>query len=566
MLSVSQKTLSVASWLWRKTLSEDHKQIAMLYVALSVLLSEFWGLHALFWSMGKLLISQSTVKLPPMLSDGLILWHLAYPLMVAVLSYLIPLMIGARKMAFPRLLGLGFWCFVWGSFALIFQVLFEENTHSSRYLAIVLLSMSSGCNAISYLVTIKNMRTSGMTMSRLPLLIWAGAGMACVWCLKWPLETMFAVLQALANQMGEFAIIDNPIWRMFMHDYRMWNFHPEVMVLVLPSFGIIFSIFSTFSKKRTLVYTGQIFLFGMIILLLIIGWWRIILPIPENFNAVFLATVLVSFMGIQSLLGIFSLSINKNMLNPAMILSLNAVTVPLICILIEAGDAMFKIAYTDIILILAPVHVQLILISMILTSGIAAIYFWFPKATGRHVYPHWSILHVILHLAGVYLSCMPVIQSSEGIHVFTEWVAMFSHETLVWVTMGLFCWCTGYGVGIFNWFHSYHHGAVASHDPWNGRTLEWSVPSPVPPYNFAVSPKVHTMDAFLYEKYVHPDVVAHPEMIEVHGALPGSSIWPFLISVGGVIALISLLSWFWMVIPGLIFMFAGVLGWAFHPE
>ena len=521
----------------------DHKRIGLLYIGMALIFLVIGGIEATIMRI-QLIVPRAHFVSPQFFNQMFtmhgttMIFFVAMPILFGFANYLLPLMIGARDMAFPRLNAFSFWLTAFGGLLLYFSFvggngLYGAGTapdvgwwayapltshafspgHSSDYWTIALIvsgfgSMGTGVNLIA---TIISMRCPGMTLGRMPLFAWLNLVMAgMVFLVIGPLTAAQLMLCVDRYLGGHFfdtqAGGSATLW---MHFFWIFG-HPEVYVLVIPAFAFLSEIIPVFSRKPIFGYpvmVGATICIGFVSMSV---WAHHMFTIGMNSyaNSFFAITTMV--VGIPTGIKIF------NWLGTMWGGSIVFKTPMLFCI---GFLFQFLIAgLTGIMLSAAPFNWQLsgsyfvvahfhyVIVGGILFALFGAFYYWYPKITGRMLNETLGKLHFGLFFVGFHL-CFDLMHI-PGLLGMPRRIYTYEPgrgwETLnLLVTIGAFVQGLAILVFVANLIFSYFKGAVAGNDPWDAWTLEWSVSSPPPAYNFASIPTVSSRRPLWDLK--HPD-------------------------------------------------------------
>ncbi|WP_091663366.1 cytochrome c oxidase subunit I [Alteribacillus iranensis] len=549
-------------WDWLTTV--DHKKIAVLYLVAGTLFFVQGGLAALFIRI-QLMVPENSFISGQVYNELLtmhgtiMLFLAATPLLFAFMNYVIPLQIGARDVAFPFLNALGFWLFFFGGLLLTLSWFFggapdagwtayvplsgREYAHTGLDFYVLGLQVSglgTLISGINFIVTVINMRAPGMTLLRMPLFCWTSFISAILIVFAFtPLAAGLMLLMLDRLFTGQFFTVDMGgnvhIWQ-----HIFWIFgHPEVYLLVLPAFGIISEVISAFSRKRLFGYTAMVMATIIIAFLSFMVWLHHMFTagIGPISNSVFaLSTMAIAVpTGIKIFNWLFTMWGGKVIFNTAMLCASSFVPTFVLGGITGVMVAMAPVDYLyhDTYFVVA--HFHYILIGGILLGIIAGLYYWYPRMFGHMLNEtlgkimFWTY-YIGFHLTFFVQHILGLIGMPRRIYTYLDGQGLNTYNLVS--SVGTFLMTFGILVLIINVIYSAVKGErVTSGDPWDARTLEWSIPSPVPEYNFAQVVNVRSLDPFFYEK-VHGDGKMKPaEPIgDIH--MPNPSILPLLISLG----------------------------------
>ena len=508
----------------------DHKRLGILYLGYALVFLVIGGIEA--GIMRIQLIRAHNDFVSPQVFNRMFTMHgttmiffVAMPLVFGFANYLVPLMIGARDMAFPRLNAFSFWLTAFGGLLLYFSLVGANGLygagnapdvgwfayapltsrtfsvgHSTDFWTLGLLVSGFGSigTAINILTTILCLRCPGMSLGKMPLLGWLNLVMAVmvVFAVS-PLTAAQAMLLVdrylgghfFDTQAGGSAVI-------WMHFFWIFG-HPEVYVLVIPAFAFASEIIPVFSRKAIFGYPV------MVAATLCIGFigmsvWAhhmFTVGMSPNANTFFvLSTMAIAVpTGIKIFNWLATMWGGKIEFKTPMLFCVAFLFQFLVAGLtgIMLGSAPFNWQLGNSYFVVA--HFHYVIVGGILFTTFGAFYFWFPKMSGKMYSETLGTLHFWLFLIGFHLTF-------DFMHIpgllgmprrIYNYVAGRGWD--VWnliVTIGVFFQALGTVVFVVNLVWSYFKGATAGSDPWDAWTLEWSTPSPPPAYNFAVIPTV----------------------------------------------------------------------------
>ena len=623
LTGVLRRPTGYAGW-WGWVTTVDHKRIGVLYLVTAMIFFLVGGVEALIMRMQ--LATGDSDLVSPGLFNQLFTMHAltmiflgVMPLSAAFFNVIIPLQIGARDVAFPRLNALSYWLFLfgglllnagwiaggspdsgWFAYAPQTEEAFSAGHGMDFYvLGLLVLGTSSIAAALNFIVTIINMRAPGMTLMRMPLFCWMTLITSLLLVTAFPVITV-ALLQLLfdrgALSIAPFGTIalnatffsvkaggDPILWQ-----HLFWVFgHPEVYILILPAMGIVSEVLPTFSRKPLFGYPVVVFS-GIVIGFM--GWavWShhmFTVGLGPVANSVFAITTMAIAVptGVKIFNWMATLWGGSIDLKPALLFSLGFIAMFIIGGLSGVTHAAppSDNQQQDTYYIVA--HLHYVLVGGSIFGIFAGIYYWYPKMTGRLLNDRLGTIHFWLMFLGFNLAFAPM--HWVGLDGMPRRVYTYSSE-MGWdfwnmvSTGGSLVIALSILVFLHNAIRSVRRGEIAGNDPWDGRTLEWSIPSPPPEYNFAVIPTVHGRDAFWDEKYVEtPDgevrrvpagaaQAPHPDEGEaippgIH--MPGLSYYPIIAALGLLLVACGVIWHVAISVVGLIVLFFGVYGWTLEP-
>ncbi len=592
----------------------DHKKIGTLYLSTSLFFFVVAGIEALLIRVQ--LAQPDSTAISAEVYNQLLTMHgismvflAIMPLSVAFFNWIIPLQIGARDVAFPRLNAFSYWVYVFGAITLNLgwftggagdagwfaytplSVQSPGNGMNFFGAGLLILGVSSLAGAFNFLVTIINMRAPGMTLMRMPLFVWMSLVTAFLLIFALPVFTIALIELFLDRYVGTnffnvAAGADPLLWQ-----HLFWVFgHPEVYILILPAMGIVSEVLPTFSRKPLFGYPVVVFS-GVAIGFM--GWsvWShhmFSTGLGSVADSAFAVTTM--FIAVPTGVKIFNwmatLWGGNIQLRAAMYFSLGFIALFTIGGLSGVSHASppADLQQQDTYYIVA--HFHYVLFGGAIFAIFSGIYYWYPKMFGKMLHEGLGKLHFWRMFIGMNLTFGPMhILGLDGMprRIYT-YPAGFGWDLWNLVeTVGAFIIALSILVFVINVVKTAGVKEKAPADPWDGRTLEWAIPSPPPEYNFAHIPQVHSRDPFWEEKqgkggHGHP--VKRPAGAggeqEGHGLhVPDPSYFPFVAAFGfSLVGAGLLLPPFVTVgilhIPvlsvlGGVIMTTGVYGWAFEP-
>ena len=519
-------------WSWITTV--DHKRIGILYGVTAFAFFLLAGVEALMIRT-QLARPEQDIVSPEVYSQLFSMHALTMiflgimPLSAAFFNFLIPLMIGARDVAFPRLNALSYWIFLfggillnsgwilggspntgWFAYANLTQGLFNTGHGVDFYVVgLLVLGTASMAAAFNFIVTIINMRAPGMSLMRMPVFVWMTLVTSFLIILAFPVITV-GLIELLFDRTfgtGFFNPVtggDPVLWQ-----HLFWVFgHPEVYILILPAMGIVSEILPTFSRKPLFGYPVVV-LSGVIIGFMGWGVWShhmFTVGLGSWSNSVFsIATMAIAIpTGIKIFNWIATLWGGSISLKTPMFFAVGFVSLFIIGGLsgvmhaAPPSDAQQQDTYFIV------AHIHYVLFGGSIFAIFAGIYYWWPKMTGRMLNETLGQLHFWTMTIGFNITFFPMhFLGLQGmprrIHTFDSSMGWDLWNMVA--TVGAFLMALSILVFLHNAFRSLRKGEKAPNDPWDGRTLEWSISSPPPIYNFAEIPQVHSVDEFWRQKY-----------------------------------------------------------------
>ena len=595
-------------WSWITTV--DHKRIGILYGLSAVIFFIVGGIEALLIRLQ--LIGPNLDLLSPDAYNQLFTMHgttmvflFIMPVGAAFGNYLLPIMIGARDVAFPRLNALSYWTFLSGAIFISSSFFLGGFPDGGWFgyaplstqpevvrmdfwaIGLLLLGVASLLGAVNFITTILVMRAPGMTMFRLPVFVWMQLVVAFLLLFSLPIITvgLFEVLfdRNFSTNFFQAANGGDPI----LWQHLFWLFgHPEVYILILPAMGIVSEVLPTFSRKPLFGYQFVVFA-GAAIGFLGFGVWAHHMftaglgPVAETAFALSTMTIAIP-TGIKIFNWVGTTWGGDIRLTSPMLFSLGFIAMFTIGGLSGVTHSVVPAdtQQTDTYYVVA--HFHYVLFCGAVFGIFAGVYYWFPKIVGRLLHDGLGKIHFWLMLIGFNLTFGPM--HILGLNGQPRRTYTYG-EDLGWdfwnqlATVGAFVIALSVLLFLYNAFRSLRGGEEAGPDPWDARTLEWSTSSPPPAHNFDEVPVVTALDDFWHRKYAEDenglpvrldtepfDPSALPDDgVERHIHLPSPSYHPIVVSLGLLTVaygFIYLPAGFLLVVPGLILMLWGIFGWA----
>jgi len=510
----------------------DHKKLGLMYVCYGLLFLVVGGVEATAMRIQLALpnnhfVSPQTFNQLFTMHGTTMIFFSAMPIVFGIAVYLIPLMIGARDMAFPRLNAWGFWMSALGGIILYFSWIGGNGLygaggapdvgwfayapltspafsvgHATDYwiIGIFVSGFGSIATAINIITTILCLRCPGMTLRRIPMLAWLNLVMAVQVLLAVSPLTAAQIMLLIDRYLGGHFFDTQAGGSAVLWMHFFWIFgHPEVYVLVLPAFGILSEVIPVFSRKPIFGYSIMVAATLAIGFISMSVWAHHMFTVgmTSYANAFFVASTAAIAVptGIKIFNWLGTMWGGKLIFKVPMLFSVGAVCQMLIAgltgIMLSAAPFDWQLGNSYFVV----AHFHYVILGVIVFAVFAAIYYWYPKITGRMLSETLGRWHFWLFLIGFHFTFD--FMHIPGLLGMPR--RIYTYDTGrgwdIWnfiVTVGVLFQALAILVWVVNVFRSYFKGEVAGNDPWNAWTLEWSTTSPPPDYNFATIPVVRS--------------------------------------------------------------------------
>jgi cytochrome c oxidase subunit 1 len=518
-------------------LTTNHKRIGILYLSSSMVFFIVGGLEALLIRIqlaqpnGTLLTADQYNQVFTMHGTTMV-FLVAMPLAVGFGNYIIPLLIGARDVAFPRLNALSFWLFIFGGLFMYSSFLFggapdagwfayaplTEKAYNigSRMdfwsLGVVLLALSSTVGAINFIVTDLQLRAPGMSLSRTPMFVWTNFVTSFIAVFALPALLTGVVMLFLDRQIGTHFFIPQQGGNALLWQQLFWFFgHPEVYILILPAMGIISEVVPVFSRKPLFGYMTVAFSTVAIGVISFTVWAHHMFATGLSNMALYFYSADSFLIGVPTGVKIFAwlgtMWGGKLRFKTPMLMAIGFVSMFLIGGITGIHVAIVPIDWqvTDTYYVVS--HMHYVLFGGAIFGLFAGAYYWFPKMTGRMLNERLGKVHFWLMLVGMNMVFMPM--AFLGLDGMPRRIYTYPAE-FGWGFWNLISSIGGFVVALsvlfflINLYVTLRQPADAGDDPWDGFTLEWTVSSPPPVHNFDEIPTVHSRRPLWDLK--HPDL------------------------------------------------------------
>jgi cytochrome o ubiquinol oxidase subunit 1 len=602
-------TLGLITWFqkWRYLWSEwltsvDHKKIGVMYiiVALVMLLRGF--VDAIMMRTQQAIAAGSNPGFLPahhydqfFSEHGVIMiFFVVMPFLIGLINVVVPLQIGTRDVAFPFLNAASLWMVVaaalllnislglgdfaktgWVAYPPLSELPYSPDVGVDYYIWVLQLAgFSSLFTGINFFVTIVKRRAPGMGFMRMPIFCWTAFCTVTLMMIAFPILTVALALLACDRYLGMHFFTNDLGGNAMMYVNLFWAWgHPEVYILVLPAFGVFSEVLPTFAGKPLFAYRTMVYATIAITLLSFMVWLHHFFTMGSsaNVNAFFgIMTMIIAVpTGVKVFSWLFTIYRGRLRFTVPVLWTLGfLVTFTIggmtgVILAIPGND---YVLHNSLFLV---AHFHNVLIGGVLFGMFAGFNYWFPKAFGFTLNEPLGRAAFWFWIIGFYIAFMPLY--ALGFMGMTR--RMSHYDNLAWqpylivAFFGAMLILIGIALQILQLIVSVRDRAQnrdLTGDPWNGRTLEWSVASPPPFYNFAVTPNVHGIDAFWASKSNGADI---PPAVYADIELPKPTPAGFFIGVlGGILAFGLIWHIWWLAGLALCGIFAVVVARAYQAE
>ena len=606
---------------WRSwAFTVDHKKIGIMYGVTAMLFFVIGGLEAglirlqLAGPEGTVLSADKYNQMFTMHATTMV-FLFVMPMAAAFANYFVPLQIGARDVAFPRLNSLSFWVFIFGGVFLNSSWILGGGADGGWFmyapnsdtpfsptngvdfwgLGLQITGIASLVGAINLITTVLNMRAPGMSLMKMPIFTWMAFVTQMLLLFAIPVITvaLFLLMFQRSYDATFFSVeagADPLLWQ-----HLFWIFgHPEVYIIVLPSFGIVSEVLPVFSKKPLFGYPFVVFSGAAIGF---VGWgvWAHHM-FASGLGPVSVAVFSVATMAIAVPTGVKIINWTLTMwggklkFTTAMLFSIGLIVQFTIGGLsgVTHAVAPSDTQQTDTYYIVA--HFHYVIFGGGVLGLFAGLYYWWPKMFGKCLNEKWGKANFWTMIVGMNLTFGPMHivglqgqprrmyqwtenRAGEGAFNIATWNMVATVGTVI------------LGVGILFFFYNaifqHRKEPVAPLDPWDARSLEWLTTSPPKPHNFDRTPTVHALDEVFHRKYEDvgqgdeheyvqrstlEELVAEEERHgDAHVHLPAPSYWPIVLAFGLPVMAYGVIYTTWLIVLGAAIVVAAMFGWALEP-
>jgi cytochrome o ubiquinol oxidase subunit 1 len=583
-------------YLWKEWLtSVDHKRIGVMYIVLALVMLLRGFADAILMRSQQAIALHGAGYLPPDHYDQIFSAHgtmmiffVAMPFVIGLMNFAVPLQLGARDVAFPVLNSVGFWLtavgallvnislFIgefartgWLPYPPLSELTYSPGVGVDYYLwALQISGVGTLLTGINLVTTVLKVRAPGMTYLRMPIFCWTTLASNLLIVAAFPILTATFAMLLLDRYLG-FHFFTNEAGgnsMMFMNLIWCWG-HPEVYILVLPAFGIFSEVFATFSGKPLFGYRSMVAATMAICILSFMVWLHhfFTMGTGADVNAIFgIATMIIAVpTGVKVFNWLFTMYGGRVVFATPMLWALGFVVTFVIGgmtgVLLAVPPADF-VLHNSVFLV---AHFHNVIIGGVLFGAFAGYEYWFPKALGFRLHEGLGKAAFWFWIVGFFVAFMPLY--ALGLMGMTRRLQHYDvpewQPWLIVAALGAALIAVGIALQVIQLVWSIRHRESlrdATGDPWNGRTLEWSTPSPPPMFNYPILPDIEGAEAYWARKQVAIERQAlrpEPHYVDIH--MPRNSSAGFICAFFSTIMGFALIWHIWWLVA-----FAFVCAWA----
>jgi cytochrome c oxidase subunit I+III len=568
---------SIRRWLT----TTDHKDIGILYLVTSLYFLVVGGILALLF---RFQLADPTITLlnaqqynQSVTMHGLIMvLFVISPLAFALANYVVPLQIGARDLAFPRLNALSYWLYLFGGILAVISF-FQDSAidagwtlyaplTTSRFspyvgvdtggLGLALLTASVTVSTVNFVVTIFRSRAQGLTIRALPMFTFTVLLTVLMMLYAFPSLLAGIILIASDRMLGT-VYLSSPEGGALLWDHVFWFFgHPEVYIVLFPALGVIAEVIQASTRRHLYGRNAVMIAMTIVAVLSFLVWGHHMFStgISQDIRRVFTITTIAISIPFDAIIlsYIYSLAKGKIRVSTPLLFAVGAIGVFIVGGItgVFLGSNALDYILRGTYFVVA--HFHYTMVGGGLFGLIAGLYYWYPKMTGKMFDERLGRIHFVTALIGYNLLYFPLFIAWET----PRRVPIYQPELTIWhqlATVGGMIFGLSFLIMFWNFFYSLRNGRPAGNNPWEAFTLEWATESPPPPGNFPAIP------SFSGGKLTFISTNgAHHHLAEA----THYSVYPLAVSLGAFISLAGLTVHRLLLIPGLIVFAISVVGWA----
>lgn len=580
-------------YIWREWItSVDHKRIGIMYCGLSLVMLLRGFVDAVMMRSQQAIAFHSAGYLPPMHYDQvfsahgtIMIFFAAMPMVIGLMNFVVPLQLGVRDVAFPTLNSVSFWLTAsgallvnislvvgefartgWLPFPPLSETQYSPGVGVDYYLwALQISGVGTLLTGVNFVTTILKMRAPGMNYTRMPMFCWTALASNLLIIAAFPILTATLAMLLLDRYLGFHFFTNEAGGNAMMFQNLIWIWgHPEVYILVLPAFGIYSEVASTFSSKPLFGYRSMVAATMAICIISFCVWLHHFFTMGAggDVNGVFgIATMIIAVpTGVKIFNWLFTMYGGRVRFTTPMLwligFMITFVIGGMTGVLLAIPPADFQL-HNSMFLV---AHFHNVIIGGTLFAAFAGVTYWFPKAFGFTLDERWGKAAFWFAFIGFYVTFMPLyIAGLLGMtrrmqhYDQPEWYPWMIVAAIGVVLLAIGAFCQVWQIYIS--IRTRKQRTEPTGDPWGGRNLEWSTPSPPPIFNFAVLPDVHGEEPYWERKQraieakrlVHEE--PHYEAIEMPRNSPTGFVTAFFATVIGFAMIWHI---WWLAIIGLI--------------
>lgn len=518
-------------YLWQNWLTTvDHKRIGIMYLVSALLMLFRGGVDAIMMRAqtavpdNKLLGAQEYNEI--FTTHGVVMIiFMAMAFIMFFMNFVVPLQIGARDVAFPRLNAVSFWLYFFG--AMLFNISFviggsPDSTWTSIFplagnefsksvgtnyymIALQISGLGTLITGINFITTILKMRAPGMTLMKMPMFTWSALITNLIIVFAFPVLTVALAMGTFDRLFGAnfFSMSNGGMDMLWANLFWVWG-HPEVYILILPAFGIYSEIISTFARRNLYGYKSMVISMVAISALSFLVWVHHFFTMGQGafVNSIFSITTMAIAVptGVKIFNWLFTLRKGKIVFTTPMLYTLGFIPIFTIGGVtgVMLGMASADYQYHNTMFLVA--HFHLVIIPGVVFAMIAGLFYWWPKMFGfilNERLGKWSFWFISISVCVTFFPMF--ISGLDGqarrMYTYSESTGFGIWNMISFIgALGL---AVGFALIVYNIYYSIRYAPRdIPADPWDARSLEWATHSPVPEYNFAIVPEVDSTEAF----------------------------------------------------------------------
>ncbi|MEW9577354.1 cytochrome aa3 quinol oxidase subunit I [Bacillus toyonensis] len=547
-------------YLWKEWLTTvDHKRIGIMYIISALLMLFRGGADAVMMRLQTAIPNNTFLNAQHynevFTTHGVVMiFFMAMGFIIGMMNFVVPLQIGARDVAFPRLNALSFWLYFAGAMLLNISFVvggspdagwtnyyplagpeFSPNVGINYYnWSLQISGIGTLMTGINFITTIIKMRAPGMKLMKMPIFIWAALITNMLIVFAFPVLTIALLMGTFDRQFftNFFTTTNGGMDMMWANLFWVWG-HPEVYILIIPAFGIYSTIIATFSQRNLYGYKSMVFSIVAIALLSFLVWVHHFFTMGQGAltNSIFSITTMA--IAVPTGIKIFNwlLTMWKGKIRFTTPMLYSVAFIPLFTIGgstgVMLGMASADYQYHNTLFLVA--HFHNVIVPGVVFAMIAGLIYYWPKMFGFMLNERigkWAFWNIVI---GFCLAFFPMYLT--GLHGQARRMYTYSKAagfgTLSMISfIGALLLAIGFVLLVYNIFYSYRHAPRnIGDDPWNARTIEWATHSPVPEYNFAISPTVNSEEAF-WDYKENGYELFKGKIKDIH--MPNNSGWPII--------------------------------------